>query len=415
MPFPRATISRTTIRDYLTITSGVLGRLGISVVYFLIVANVLSLAEFGVFAAASAVGLVLSRLLAFGFISPVYRIATTKPRLLGAYAGGLLALGGLSLPLLVAAAVLIHAAAFAERLPLLAFLVVIAAEVLGWRVVEFVVIALNGLSRFGRAASLVVLGSGLRAAAAVAFLLSSWRGIEAWIMIYAAANLATLVVALAVFAPRRRLRFRPRLYGRRMHDALAASGSELTFYVQSELDKLLVLGLAGDRTAGLYAIAMRIVDLTAVPVRSFNQLLVQRLMRDGAAVDGLGRRAAIEGLIALVSTGGLLAIVAALWLQPALLGRNVAEAAPYLALLAAVPALRNLVEYQNELLYARGLVWTRAQLLVVLAVLKLGMMAALLTSAPDFGAWAARLNAVFLAVYAVSAAATYGALARSRK
>jgi O-antigen/teichoic acid export membrane protein len=87
---PPMPLQRKTILDYLTITSGVFGRLVISVVYFLIVANVLTLGEFGVFASASAVGLVLSRLMAFGFISPVYRVATVKPRLLGVYLAGLL-------------------------------------------------------------------------------------------------------------------------------------------------------------------------------------------------------------------------------------------------------------------------------------------------------------------------------------
>ena len=79
---------RTTIFAYLTILSGSAGRLVISLVYFLIVANTLTLAEFGIFATASAVGVILSRLLAFGFISPVYRVATVKPRLLGSYLAG---------------------------------------------------------------------------------------------------------------------------------------------------------------------------------------------------------------------------------------------------------------------------------------------------------------------------------------
>lgn len=408
-------IARKTIIDYLTITSGVLGRLAISVVYFLIVANVLSLAEFGVFASVSAVGLVLSRLVAFGFISPVYRVAAAKPLLLGVYAGGLAAFAAASLPVVAAAAALIHAAAFGDRLPLLWFLLVVAAETIGWRVTEYVVIMLNGLGRFGRAALLVVIGSAIRTLAAVAFLASPWRGIEAWIVFYVVANGATVALALGHFAPRLRLRFAWRLYPRRMRDAASAAAAELTFYVQSELDKLLVLSLAGDRTAGLYAIAMRLVDLTAVPVRSFNQMLVQRLMKTKDAVAGPRRNAVIEAAIAIVSTAGLIAFIVVLWIHPFMLGRNVAEAAPFLALLLAVPALRNLVEYQGELLYAREMVATRAALLAGLAAIKLGLMAALLSLVQGFDAWAIPLNGVFLAVYVVSAAATYGALGRSRR
>jgi O-antigen/teichoic acid export membrane protein len=405
-------LQRKTILDYLTITSGVFGRLVISVVYFLIVANVLTLGEFGVFASASAVGLVLSRLMAFGFISPVYRVATVKPRLLGAYVAGLLAFAVASLPLILAAAISVHALAFSGRIELGWFLAIVVCEVVGWRLVEYVVIQLNGLSLFGRAATLVIIGSGIRTLAAIAFFLLPWRGLESWIIFYALANAVTLAVALVTFAPRLRLRFAWRLYPRRMRDAVTAALSELTFYVQSELDKLLVLSMAGDRTAGLYAIAMRLIDLTAVPIRSFNQMLVQRMMKDGDVIGGFSRRAVIEGLIAIVSTLGMLAFIILLWMHPGLLGRNIEQVAPYLMLMLAIPALRNLVEYQGELLYAREKVITRATLLAVLAALKLSMIAGLLTYISDFKVWALPLTGVFLLVYAVSTAVTYRSLGR---
>jgi O-antigen/teichoic acid export membrane protein len=405
-------LQRKTILDYLTITSGVFGRLVISVVYFLIVANVLTLGEFGVFASASAVGLVLSRIMAFGFISPVYRVATVKPRLLGVYVAGLLAFAVASLPFILAAAVAVHAMVFNARIDLGWFLAIIACEVIGWRLVEYVVIQLNGLSLFGRAATLVIIGSGFRTLAAIAFFLLPMRGLESWIVFYALANALTLAVALVTFAPRLRLRFAWRLYPRRMRDAVTSALSELTFYVQSELDKLLVLTMAGDRTAGLYAIAMRLIDLTAVPIRSFNQMLVQRMMRDGEVIGGWSRRAVIEGLIAVVSTAGMLAFIILLWMHPGFFGRNIEQVAPYLLLMLAIPALRNLVEYQGELLYAREKVVTRAMLLAVLAVLKLSLMAGLLSYVCDFEVWALPLTGAFLLVYALSTAVTYWALAR---
>jgi O-antigen/teichoic acid export membrane protein len=404
-------LQRKTIVDYLTITSGVFGRLVISIIYFLIVANVLTLGEFGIFASASAVGLVLSRLMAFGFISPVYRVATVKPRILGVYVAGLLAFAAASLPLILLAAVAVHALVFSGRIDIGWFLAIVACEVIGWRLVEYVVIQLNGLSRFGRAATLVILGSGFRTLAAIAFFLLPWRGLESWIIFYALANAITLAVALVTFAPRLRLRFAWRLYPRRMRDAVTAALSELTFYVQSELDKLLVLTMAGDRTAGLYAIAMRLIDLTAVPIRSFNQMLVQRMMKDGAVIGGLSRRAVIEGLIAAVSTAAMLAFIILLWMHPGLLGRNIEQVAPYLLLLLAIPALRNLVEYQGELLYAREKVVTRATLLAVLAAVKLSLMAGLLSYISHFEAWALPLTVIFLLVYAISAAVTYRSLA----
>jgi O-antigen/teichoic acid export membrane protein len=405
------TSDRKTLRDYLTITSGVFGRLAISVVYFLIVANILSLADFGIFATVSAVGLVLSRLLAFGFISPVYRVVTVRPQLLGTYVGGLMATGLLSIPAILGIALVVHAMLFQSKIGATPFLLIIAAEILCWRIVEYVVIMLNGLSRFGRAASLVILGSAMRTLAAVAFFLLPWRGLDAWIWFYLAANVATLLIAVIGFAPRLRLRFVWKLYSRRMRDAVTAALSELTFYVQSELDKLLVLTLAGDRTAGLYAIAMRLVDLTAIPVRSFNQMLVQKLMRGSAEMLSVRKQALIELAIAAVSTFGLLAFIILLWLYPNIMGGNVARAAPLLLPMLAIPALRNLVEYHGELLYARQLVVARLLLLAVLACLKLVLMTVLINHFGQIEAWALPFGAVFAALYLISALVTYRRLA----
>jgi O-antigen/teichoic acid export membrane protein len=85
------------IRAYLSMVGGSAGRLVISLVYFIAIANTLSISEFGLFATASACGIMLSRLLAFGFVSPLYRIATVKTRLLGVYTAGFL--GGVVLSL----------------------------------------------------------------------------------------------------------------------------------------------------------------------------------------------------------------------------------------------------------------------------------------------------------------------------
>ena len=60
------------------------------------------IAEFGMFATASAAGVMLSRILAFGFISALYRTATIRPNLIGTFTAGFLLLGVVSLPVLAA-------------------------------------------------------------------------------------------------------------------------------------------------------------------------------------------------------------------------------------------------------------------------------------------------------------------------
>ena len=398
---------RSAILAYLTILSGSAGRLVISLVYFLIVANTLTLGEFGLFATASAVGLILSRLLAFGFVSPVYRVATVKPRLLGAYLGGFAGLCLVSLPVVGLAAALVYLLLFADRLAILPFALILTAEILCWRLVEVVAIVNNGLRRFRQAALLVIIGSSLRTLAALLFAGFGQRSLDVWVWAYLAATLATLVVALVFFLPPLRLRFVRRLYPRRMADAIYASAAEIVFYVQAELDKLLMLALAGERTAGLYVIAMRVIDLTAMPVRSFTQMLVQKIMTDRGLVGGRGRLAWVEFGIAAISIGGLAAVILALQPFPGLLGRNVSEASYLFLPMLLVPAFRNLVEYHAELLYARERTGSRIALLCAITALKAALLSWVVLAFSAGDGWAPWLNLVFGLVYVLSAAVTY--------
>ncbi|KRE06351.1 hypothetical protein ASE63_24300 [Bosea sp. Root381] len=404
---------RAAILAYLTILSGSAGRLVIALVYFLIVANALTLGEFGLFATASATGLILSRLLAFGFISPLYRVATVKPRLLGTYLAGFAGLAALSLPLIAGVAACIHLLLFADRLSIVSFSAIIVAEVLGWRVVEVVAIVNNGLRRFRQAAVLVIIGSSLRTVAALLFIAFGHASLDAWAFAYCAATLASAAIALLAFLPSTRWRFVRRLYPRRMADAVFAGAADIVFYVQSELDKLLVLGLAGERIAGLYAIALRVIDLTAMPVRSFNQMLVQKIMQQ-RALWGLKRLAVFEIGIAAVSVAGLLAVVLVLKPFPGLLGRNVSEAAYLLAPMLLVPAFRNLIEYHAELLYARERTGSRILLLCLVTALKAALISAVMMHFQQDGAWAAWMNGAFAAAYLVSAGLTYRLLGTAR-
>lgn len=404
---------RAAIAAYLTILGGSAGRLAISLVYFLIVANTLSLGEFGLFATASATGLILSRLLAFGFVSPLYRVATVKPRLLGAYLAGFAGLGLASLPLLALAAVVAYLLLFGGRLAILPFALILAAEILGWRVVEVVAIVNNGLRRFRQAALLVIIGSSLRTLAALLFAAFGQASLASWSLAYLAATAATAAIALVFFMPAARWRFRQSLYPRRMADAIYASAADIVFYVQAELDKLLVLALAGERTAGLYAIAMRVIDLTAMPVRSFNQMLVQKIMKERGFGGGPARLALVEFGIAAISVAGLGAVILALKPFPGLLGRNVSEAAYLFLPMLLVPAFRNLVEYHAELLYARERTGSRIVLLGAITALKAALVSWVMLRFAADDAWAFWLNGVFGAVYLLSAAFTYRLLAGS--
>ncbi len=311
-------------------------------------------------------------------------------------------------------AALFYFGIFRGDMALAPFAAIVAAEVVCWRALEVVCIVNNGMNRFGRASVLVVVGTGAKAMAALLFAATAGRegGLAAWSLFYLAANGTAALGGIVALYPRQRLRWRPDLYRRRAADSLAVAGAEVLFYLQSELDKLLVLSLGGPHIAGLYAMLMRLVDLTALPVRSFNMMAVQALMRRPDRLDSWRVRWGIEGGIALVSAGGLAALGLVLHVRPTLLGANVADAAPLVLMALLVPAFRNLVEYEGELLYARGRTGVRAAILAALTLMKGGLLSLVLGGGEAAGdtAWVLGLNGVFAALWLASAMATYMAL-----
>ncbi|UVK43719.1 lipopolysaccharide biosynthesis protein [Mesorhizobium sp. AR07] len=403
------------LRDYFSAISGAGGRLVFSLAYFIALANTLSISEFGMFATASAAGVMLSRLLAFGFISALYRTATIRPNLIGTFTAGFLLLGVLSLPLLAAASFGVYLIFFADTVPLSVFAAIVFAEALLWRPVEVALIVNNGLGKFGRAALLAILATALRALGAVLFMFWAQHSVWIWSWFYIGANTASLLLAFVFFYPRQRLRLRIELYLRRLADSIYVAGAEVLFYLQSEFDKLLVLAIGGPHLAGIYAIIMRLVDLTAIPIRTFSMMLVQRMMRAPEMLSRLAVKSGIEGGVFAVSTAALLTLGIVLHFFPNALGKNVSEAAPLVALAICVPGLRNLVEYQAELLFARGQTLVRALNLGLLAALKGLLLTYVLTTILDTPNLVLSLNVVFLLLYLASTLLTYSAMRKPAK
>jgi len=398
------------LRDYLAAVSGSGGRLVFSLVYFIFLANTLSIGDFGVFATASAAGVMLSRILAFGFISTLYRVATVKPRLIGTFTAGFLALAALSLPVLALASWVVHWLFFGQTLAIHIYAVVVIAEALLWRPVELAIIVNNGLGAFGKGSMLAILGTAARAASAVLFSVQGNHTLADWSLYYLAANAVVAAIAFIAFYPRQRLRFEPQLYWRRLADSLYVAGAEVLFYLQMEFDKFVVLLMGGAELAGTYAVIMRLVDLTAIPIRTFTMMLVQRMMRTPEMLASLKLRAGIELAVFAVSTSALCFLALVLYFFPNALGRNIAGVAGLVIFAVTIPGTRNLVEYQAELLFARGQTLLRAINLAVLTAAKAGLLAAAIAAAADAASLIWSLNAVFAVLYLISAVLTYSEL-----
>ena len=141
----------------------------------------------------------------------------------------------------------------------------------------------------------------------------------------------------------------------------------------------------------------------------------ERFGRNDRAMASAKRRALFEGGIFTVSTAGLLGLAFLLYLEPRLLGDNVAEAAPLVLIALLVPGLRNLTEYHAELLYARGQTGLRAMNLALLGGAKALLLGKVLLASVPAAFVIRDLNWIFLVLYGLSAILTYTALRRPAK
>lgn len=398
---------RDAIRGYVHLLGGSAARVLLSLVYFVALTTSLKIADFGFFATSSAVGLVLARLAAFGYGANLFVVAATRPRLIGAYLGNYLVWLLVSLPLCLAVALAVHWAFFREAGKLEAYLVIVFVEVVMWRLLDVVAAINSGVGRFGYSAGTYNLGFLSRTLAALGYLFLIEHSIWQWALCYLAANTIAVVIAAAFMMPSVRIRLRIGSLFLRMRNGIELGSAHLVSMAQGESDKVLILAFGGELAAGIFATCTRLIDITALPVRAFNVMMIQKVLRDPHAMRGRRGLVLTEIGIAVLSTLAFAAIAAALWLRPDLLGQEIAKAAPVLPLLFLLPACRNLIEYQAELLYARQRRMSLLLISLALIGVKSTIMVLIFSGLGDAGHWALEMNLVFLAAYLASTYGTY--------
>jgi len=396
--------------SYLQVLSGSVGRLGLQIAYFFVLANTLSLHEMGIFASVSATGMLLSCFAGCGFQSFVFRAAASRRSSLGTHLGSFYACLAAAIPLCLMASLPLYFTLFADAIPVSGYLAIILVEVAFLRVTELLTQVNNGLGRFGASSAVLAISAGIRTLTALAFAFTGGGEAEIWSAYYFCGNAVAVAGMVALFHPRDRLRLRPRLLLGRLRDAFLFACSYFAYCAQSEVDKVIVLWLAGDRMAGIYAIAMRIVDMTAMPLRPMFLLYVRTLIRKAKTGLPLRDTLRIEAAVGIVSTGGLVAVIVPLNLWPGLLGTNITTATAFLSVLIVLPAAKNLCEFHSELFFAYDRLGVRVVTAIGLIILKAAALTWLLVVTGDGDDWAVWLNAIYAAIYVLSFVAAYGVL-----
>lgn len=399
---------RRAMGNYLQLLAGTVSRVGLQAVYFFVLANTLSLSAMGIFASASAAGLMIANFSGLGFGSLAFRAAAGRPRLLGHYLGLFFGSLCLTTPVGLLVALPFYYLLFEQAISLPAFIAILLVEMVLWRIVDVTTQIHSGMGHFSTGSITITVASAIRAAGAVAFALMGGGDIEHWAAFYVAANLAALLAVATLLRPAVPLRWRTRLFVSRFRDGVMFAVSYFALNAQGQLDKLIVLSLTDAKFAGVYAIATRIIDFTAIPFRSFYTLYTRKLFGEGKHIRGaLGRTLTVEAAILGLSTLAFLGLTLVLWLWPNLLGPNVAIAAQLFAPMLIVPALRNLMEFHGELFFVHGRMTMRAAVAVGLVCVNGCALALLLSLTTDLLQIGLGLSLIHLLLYLLSAGALY--------
>ncbi|MDF3980964.1 oligosaccharide flippase family protein [Luteibacter sp. PPL554] len=325
-----------------------LARVGSQALWLLAIARKLDAPGYGIFAGVAGLATFLGAFSGLGLGVLLLRVVAREPERFDAYwhkglRWTLLSGAGLALAFIVASRMIDRSHADA-----LSVVAIGLSETMLFPVVSFCSFAFNAHERLGFAAALPALTALVRLAGALAFLVLP---LPSTIATYSVIHLgATLLAAVGAVAMARGV-LRPRrvietLTRRDLGDGLGYCSVWAATNALTSLDKSLVLHLAGDAVAGLYASAYRLITIFSLPVDALAMSVLPRVFRHHAEPAHRQRLILVVFLGSLAfSAMAMLLVYAAAPALPWLLGPSfvgAVSAARMLAWLLPAYALRML-------------------------------------------------------------------------
>lgn len=315
---------------------------------FLLVARVLGARDFGVYVSFTAVTAILSPFVGLGAANLLIRDVARDPRAFAERWQTLLGMTLLTGVLLGVAGVAV-CRWLAPGVPLDEIVWLVAANLLLLRSVQLTQLALQGLGRMQRMAQIDMLLSAVRVAAALVLfaLPPALRQLRSWLLIYLA---AAVLVSAAVLLRATRAFGRPRLARaavlRDWKEGLWFTLSPFALIVNNDADKVVLAGLAGPQSVGIYGAAYRLLSAAFLPVQAQLTVTYPQFFRHGRRGIRASTRYARRWL---PLASGYCLLVALLLLVGApllarILGPGYAQTATVLRYLAVLPLLKT-VQY----------------------------------------------------------------------
>lgn len=403
-------------------TGWVMGGQGVSFVlqagYFVLLARVLGVEQFGVFAGASAFVSLATPFSSLGAHMLFMRYVTEDPRQFARYWGNILLSSVAANTMLVivlwaAAARLLNPASAAVIVP-----VALANCLLG-QLIQGVAVIFQTYRMMHLVALWNSTLNALRFVAVVLMMLVLHHATSRqWAWTSASIALVVSVLAISVVTVRfGRPRLDPGLMIAGVGEGLLYSMSGSTASAYNDLDKALLSHYGMNVDNGLYTTAYRIIDVAAIPVSSLESASLPRFFEMAKDDVSAAVRFAFRILGRAALVGAIVSIAAFLCapLIPILLGSSFAQSATALRWLCLIPLFRSVHQITGAALTGTGHQKYRTGAQIAVALLNLGLNLLLIPSHGWLGAaWASLITDGMLGILCFSTLTWIGRNARKR-
>lgn len=378
----------------------------VQLVAFAVTARGLGVEQFGAYTALLAVAVVSVELVGLGGADLLVRGIVHSAERFSEYFGNLLILVGMTLPVVVIAGAWVALHLIGTRLDALHVFAVILGEVLVGRAAASLEIVMVAFRHTVRAGVVRLLTATLRLCLAAGFFLAAGlHDLDRWIE---AAFVQSVLTALAYCLLAVHLYGRPRaaLLRREMRTGVAFCLIQVSRSAQGNIDRMVLSRFADDASVGIYGAASRLLALGMFPIQVVTRITYPNFYVHGRNGIRASRAYALKiaPILFAVGAAGSLAVAAAGYLAPYVLGPDFAEMAGIAAKLGIALPLIALQYPPSDALTGAGRQKVRTALSVC-ATVGFGFVLALGSRYGGIDG----LIVAFIASHAVLAAATWAA------
>lgn len=368
-------------------------RLGVQLLYLVSVARILGAEGYGWFAGTVALATSLAPLAGWGFGFILVKQVSRQPNSFPVYWARVIAAVILPAPLLVAVTLVLAMVLLPESNDWAIVLLIVCSELVLVPLIWACANVYQAHEKLGRSAFVHVLLNLCRLAAVTVLVVGSAQvsvGMFVWTY-FAATLLSAVLVVTSTVKEYGRPNWNLNGMQEELREGLAFSASLVAGSAHAEIDKTLLLRLAGAANAGVYSAGIRVAAAAALPLVSYVLAAVPRLFREGARGVGPSAMLAWKLLPPILAYGVLVGggLFACAPFLPVLLGDDFTRSVAIIRYLAALPLLIGVSLLFLSVLSCSG----RQPIRLAIECLSLGLNVALnLTLIPTLGSVGAVLS-----------------------